>query len=430
MKKIILIAALLPTWLVRSLAAQEAVTDRPDDKALVIMGLDLSDASFVRSERDVPDIYEPSGKQRADVFIMPLEPSEPATTAAKPPSPTSESIWLKYATSVSRFYIEYRSDRNKPDTQRIYGPFAGDPFERFRLEPVIAARLSARYSPNDLQSIGRMLRTQDATLSQRALRLAQAAIECQETTILESIVADIRRMLKENAATIKKLDLQAGADKLEEHMKEVDAKLEALTVEIPDSQYVKAADIHHPLPDSIPESSWSEPLNGLRAAAVPKQDTVAVGDDLPIILVVENTSNHDIKFSFSDLIQSARAEVANSKQQPIQTNTSWFSGWAALERFILKPGERVALGSVTLRCVPQLGNNPRRAGPGETEFFDAHRDGASRAYQVRYTVPLATGSRWQRGDDGVMRRVSPAKGEWNGTLTSGFVDFRVTDKQP
>jgi hypothetical protein len=396
---------------------------------LTIMGLDLSDAKFVRSEKDVPDIYEQSGKQRADVFIMPLEKPEPATTAAKPPSPTSESIWLKYTTSVNRFYIEYRSDRNKPETQRIYGPFAGDPLERFRLEPVIAARLRARYSPNDLQSIGRMLRTQDATLSQRALRLAQAAIKCQETTILESIVADIRRMLKENAATIKKLDLQAGEGKLEEDMRQIDAKLEALTVEIPDSQYVKAADIHIRLPDSIPEKSWSEPLGGLRAAAVPKQDTVAVGDDLPIILVVENTSDHDIKFSLSDLIQSARAEIVNSKHQPIQTSTNWFSGWAALERFILKPGERVALASVTLRFLPQQ-NNPRRAGPGETEFFDAQRDAANSAYQVRYTVPLATGSRWQRGDDGVMRRVSPAKGEWNGTLTSGFVDFRVTDKQP
>ena len=406
---------------------------------LIVMGLDLSSEPFVRTEKDIPDIYESSAKQRADVFVMPLEKAEPAVTAANPQPPSQESIWLKYPTSAKRFYIEYRSDRAKPETERIYGPFAGDPFDRFRLEPVVAERLRSKYSPNDLLSIARMLKTQDAALSQRALRLAQAAIECQDITILESILADIRRALKENAATIKKGELQADADKLEEQMKEVDAKLEQLAVEIPDSQYDKAVDLTPSPPSAIPENSWSEAVNGLRAAAVPKQDTVAVGDDLTIILVVENTSNHDIKFSYSDVVQSARAEVVKRNHETIPTSTAWFSGWPRLARIILKPGERVAMASVSLQFAacepnppPAAGGQFKRVDPaafGRTIVNDPNR-AASSVYQVRYIVPLATGSRWQRGDDGVMRRVSPAKGEWMGTLTSGFVDFRVTDKQP
>src|SRR5262249_11947963 len=102
-------------------------------QALVIMGLDLSAAPYAHSEKDVPDLYQPSGKQRADVFFMPLEKEQPAATAANPQPPSQESIFLKYPTSAKRFYIEYRSDRAKPETERIYGPFAGDPFDRFRL---------------------------------------------------------------------------------------------------------------------------------------------------------------------------------------------------------------------------------------------------------------------------------------------------------
>jgi hypothetical protein len=431
MKQIILIAALLPTWLVRSIAAQEVAPDRPrepGDKALVVMGLDLSDAKFVRSEKDVPDIYEKSGKQRADVFIMPLEAGEPATTAAQPKPPTNESIWLKYATSVSRFYIEYRSDRSKPETERIYGPFAGDPFERFRLEPVIAARLRAGYTPNDLLSIGRMLKTQNATLSKRALRLAQAAIECRELPILENVIRELRQILKDNSATIEKLDLQAEKLALEQNILAAEMGLEKLVAEIPESEYLRPADSKVALPDSIPDEAWGKIENGLRGAAVLKQNSMAIGEDLPITLVVENTSDHDIRFSFSDVIQSARAEIVDSKHRTIRTGTTWFSGWAALERFILKPGERVALAGVSVQFSGPQPN--QQAAIGRTFLFDPNREATSSAYQVRYTVPLATGSRWQRGEDGVMHRVSPAKGEWNGTLTSGFVDFRVTDKQP
>jgi len=431
MKQIILIAALFPTCLVRLATAQDVLrgtTLESADKPLVVMGLDLSEAKFVRSEKECPDIYEKSGKQRADIFIMPLEKFEPASTAAQPKPPSNESIWLKYATTVNHFYIEYRSDQNKPDTERIYGPFAGDPFERFRLEPVIAARLRAGYSPNDLLSIGRMLKTQDATLSKRALRLAQAAIECRDSATVENVIREIHQILKSNSATIEKLDLQAEQLSLEQNITAAEAELEKLAIEIPETQYARPADSKNELPAAVPQGAWGKAVDGLRAAAVPKQDSVTLGTDLPLTLVVENTSDHDIKFSFSDVIQSARVEVLNSKHQPLQADTSWFSGWPVLERMLLKPGESVALARVSVKFVSQRpgGDN---AAIGRSLVVDANRGAAeSAAYQLRYTVPLATGSRWQRGEDGVMRKISPAKGEWNGTLTSGFVDLRVTDK--
>jgi len=390
---------------------------------LIIMGLDLSDAKFARSERDVPDLYEKSGKQRADVFIMPLEKFEPAVTAAQPKPPSNESIWLKYATSVSRFYIEYRSDRNKPETERIYGPFAGDPFERFRLEPIIAARLRAGYAPNDLLSMGRMLKTQNATLSKRALRLAEAAIECKDSPIVENVSREIRQILNGNATTIEKLDLQAEKLALEQKLAAAETELEKLVVEFPGAEYAKPADSKNALPAAIPQETWGKAVNGLRAAAVPQQNTVTRGAELPVALVIENTSDHDIKFSFSDVLQSARAEVQDSNGRQIQGSFTWFSGWAPVQRFGLKPGESVALATVSLKFADKNGGNP---GIGCTQIIDPARGGAATSeYRIRYSVPLATGSSWRRGEDGVMRRISPAKGEWNGTLTSEFVSVKV-----
>jgi hypothetical protein len=428
---IAILIASITSWL----GAQDIVPNGPvatsvdsSGQPLVVMGLDLSNANFVRSEKDAPDIYEKSGKQRTDVFIMSLETIEPATAAAQPRPPSGESIWLKYATSVNRFYIEYRSDRSKPETERIYGPFAGDPFERFRLEPVIAARLRAGYSPNDLLSIGRMLKTQNATLSKRAMRLSQAAIECRDWAIVENVIREIRQRLDDNAATIDKLDLQAEKLALEQNISAAEAELEKLVVEIPEAQYPRPADSKNKLPAAIPQEAWGKAVDGLRAAAVPKQNSMTLSTDLPLTLVVENTSDHDIKFSFSDVIQSARVEVQSSQNQPLQADTSWFSGWAAVERVLLKPGESVALARVSVKVVSQRPGGDIGA-IGRSLVIDDHRGAAaSAAYQVRYTVPLATGSSWHRGEDGVMRRISPAKGEWKGTLTSGFVDFRVTVK--
>jgi hypothetical protein len=76
-----------------------------------------------------------------------------------------------------------------------------------------------------------------------------------------------------------------------------------------------------------------------------------------------------------------------------------------------------------LKFADKNGGNP---GIGCTQIIDPARGGAATSeYRIRYSVPLATGSSWRRGEDGVMRRISPAKGEWNGTLTSEFVSVKV-----
>jgi len=270
-----------------------------------------------------------------------------------------------------------------------------------------------------------MLKTQDATLSNRALRLAGAAIECTDSPIVENVIREIRQILKVNSATIDKLNLQAEKLTLEQHIAAAQAELEKLVAEIPDAQYASPADSKKELPAAIPQEAWGKAVDGLRAAAIPKQNSVALGTDLPLTLVVENVSDHDIKFSCSDVIQSARVEVLNSRNQPLPADTSWFSGWPVLEHMQLKPGESVALARVSIKVVSQRPGGDIGA-IGRSLIVDANRDAAASEYRIRYNVPLATGSSWSRGEDGVMRRISPAKGEWNGTLTSEFVSVKVT----
>ncbi len=391
--------------------SQEQQPDAADDEkaaqveplALTVLGLEFLHASSAQKQKDLPDLFEPSPKDpkkwqyRGEVFLMPLKEQGKNQNDAD----DKRYVWLNYPVTRGKFYIQYRADRNQPKTERIYGPFDGDPFEQLKLEDLMAARLKAEYSPDDLYRIKLMLRTNDAKMAARALRLMQAAIECDSPAVRTSILREVRQTAKEFVETIQTHGLDAELEKLQDNIKAAEANLEKLVAEIPDQEYQTPGDSKIAMPNQISKEAWAHAVNGLRVAAMPRLDTVAVGEKLPITLVVENVSDHDIKFSFSDVMQGSRTEVRHPNQNNLQTDTVWYSGISPIQRFVLRPGEQVALAHVSLKVVEKRNTGDHSFGC--TAVIDAEAaKPQSNVYQVRYSIPLANGESWHRGADGIM----------------------------
>ena len=332
--------------------------------------------------------------------------------------PLGEKAWLEFPVFRGRFYVVYRPDRDKPQAERTYGPFQGDPFERLKLEDAMTQRLQkGPYAADDVYRIRLMLRTKDAGLARRAVRLMEATLKADVPLYQkENYLHPLGEILQQHAAALMKHGLEQETARITDGLAALDAEIERLTAEIPAAQYDRTGPIA--VPEAIPPEAWGTPVNGLRVAAVPETTTARLGVATAFHLVVENVSDHDIKFSGSDLLQSAHAEVTGRNGQRIDTRTTFYTGLSPIKRYWLEAGKRMVLASPSLAFVEKtqdakdaLGCTKALAPPG--------------AYTVRYTFGLGLGSSWTRGDGGVMRRISPAKGEWRGVLVSGAVEIAV-----
>ncbi len=398
-------------------AAEEAAADEPkpkippDPAAPVIEGLDLSQVKGIAAQsKDLPDLYEPDPgnagfwRQRADVFPVPL----------------AEGTWLKYPVLRGRFYIEHRSDQNKPETERYYGPFEGDPFEKLKLEEKMARRLQDdTLASDDVYRIELLLRTADAGLARRALRLMEGSLGgAGPIHRKESFLATYRQALEKNAALFEKHDLLMECAAVFEKLDQTEKELDRLTLARGDEDYVRPDGNDKAVPKDIPDAAWGKTVKGLRAAAVPEVLALQQGGKVSFTLVVENVSKGDIKFPATDLIQEAHAEVNRSIGEKLDAKTVWYSGWKIPTHYWLKPGERIVLANPSVAFLEKEAD----LGHGQANVIAAPGE-----YDVHYRFNLGMGSHWVRQDDGVMRRTAPAKGEWKGTLITGAMRIRVVD---
>src|SRR5437868_6018470 len=93
----------------------------------------------------------------------------------------------------------------------------------------------------------------------------------------------------------------------------------------------------------VPENAWGGPLNGLRAAAVFSSVTPIVGAKIDVWLIVENISDHEIKFASWDVIQNAQAVVKREDGTDVKVPFSFATGLSPTLRHKLRPKERLTL---------------------------------------------------------------------------------------
>ena len=191
-----------------------------------------------------------------------------------------------------------------------FGPIAGDAFEIFKLEEKFIAKLrAADYAGDVPYRIELMLRTGDATLRARVLRLMTAGLAAD---LAAETRANHLPKFKELAA---KLTGDEAAPLLAAIV-QTEKRIDELTDTLPDSDYSPGNDElarQGKLPDgmkptvAVPDSAWGQPVNGLRAAAVFSTTNATLGDEITVWLLVENSGDKEIRFGCSDVVQSARA---------------------------------------------------------------------------------------------------------------------------
>src|SRR4030095_788317 len=97
--------------------------------------------------------------------------------------------------------------------------------------------------------------------------------------------------------------------------------IDDVTVTLPDSDYSPGNDalerqgkLQEGMKPSVavPGAAWGGAFQGLRAAAVFSTTEAALGQEISVWLLVENTSDQEIRFGSSDVIQSARSKITRA----------------------------------------------------------------------------------------------------------------------
>jgi hypothetical protein len=375
----------------------------------VFEGVDLSKLREAQKLSATPEIYvmdpgSPRYRMADSAFHLPLS-----------------GAWLVYNPNLGVSYLNKVPGENEAS---YFGPIKGDPFVQFRLEERMIADLTKAYAPDAEYRLKLMVRSGHPKMRERALRIMTAVLAPAVPLDLRfTYIGTFRDVL----STLKGDDAAAVQVLIQQAVK----RDEELVVTLPDDVYAPGNETLEKqgqlkdwmkLPGPVPAEAWGEPVEGLRAAAVFSTTTPNPGDKVDVWLLVENKSDHEIRFASHDVMQTARAAVKNADGKEISVGRSWFTGLSPILRHKLRPGERLTLAKKSLVFAGEkeagnagFGEERAATGPGE--------------YRVHYESVLATGTSWSHDRaTGEARRTTPAKGEWSGRLATGETKVRVTAK--
>src|SRR5262245_52106620 len=114
--------------------------------------------------------------------------------------------------------------------------------------------------------------------------------------------------------------------------------------------------------NKAPEPVWGQPVDGLRAAvefASSAQSFQAIrdtasatfphGSKLVVHSLIQNASDHDIKFWSETWRQDDKVVLIDDSGKDTDLRKAWYSGWARMEHWTLKPGEIAVLAAMNLQ---------------------------------------------------------------------------------
>lgn len=338
----------------------------------------------------------------------------------------NELIWIIYLPEESRYYVEHRFERNDPNRDRLFGPYEGNPYELLpELEEDLKKRLKSGDS-NATVRMRRMIRQRHPDLTARVARLIDYGLGLEmEITEKNRLVDSLQRIVEANADAFSGEVLEVQLAAIQKQIQAFEQKVDALTMEIPENQYIVIEKAHQVgMPEEIDDALWGEPVDGLRFAVVPETKTLKFKEIVKVTLIVENVGDSNIKICVHDLVQDVRPDITFDGKR-VFTQTTWFSGWPPTNRYLIKPGDRFSLAQSSLSAFQSSRPETAQDGFGVTAIpVKALQFGG--AMRVDYTLRIGAGEAWARGEDGVMRVYSPAKGEWKGALKAGGfeIEFR------
>jgi hypothetical protein len=416
--------------------SQADVAKYPPPKPEDVRGLDLSrvpvrgySKSPQRSpeqqipELSVPDPTKPGAwTQPKNVFQMPL----------------AEHTWMLYPTGSGHFYVEHRADGTW-QSEQLYGPIDGDPFERLKLDELFRERLVRGANGGDSRCRLRlMFRTGEPELMRRAWRLIEPdlapSFSPDEQGLfdrLESLVI-VRDALRDESAAFNEPGLSDVVARMRQGVAAAEAAIDTLNDSVPDTAYQSVTYRQSSVAAKIPDSLWGQPLDGLRLALVPREwepgfdwnqlsrdttlptsVTVEPGSESLYQLVVENVSDHEIKLSgYVTGEEVARSlEVFDRGGRRVEISGLHTTIPPFRSHWRLKPGERELLSMPAVHFVAESSDN-RNQGLGYSV----------RAVPGQYS--LRCSMLFGHLDNGRHRHV-PGQSEWIGQLTTGSQQITV-----
>ena len=380
--------------------------------------------------RDVPDLYKPDPENEGR-FIR-REGTLGIGDAFNEQGNDKELITFTYSLNANVFYMRQRFKWSDPHHDRIFGPFEGNPLDRF---PEIEKQMLVKMADGDSNPqivMRRIMRLGNAALNARVVNLVDQSLDSDipdfidRNTLVRSLegVLEINRPQVVQESKTNEL-LATRLASIQRKLGEFKDQRDRLTLSFPDEDYVTSDQTSQAAPEDISDSLWGESVDGLRFAVVPESTELELDKQVKVSLVVENTTtDRDIKITVHDLVQDVRPEVG-FKGKPVLTRNTWFSGWPPTNRYLIKPGERFVLAKSTLVAFKESKRESEfEVGFGSTGIpvSQATIDDGEKM-DVGYRLDIGMNESWSRGEDGVMRVYSPAKGEWTGRLSAG--GFRI-----
>ena len=162
---------------------------------------------------------------------------------------------------------------------------------------------------------------------------------------------------------------------------------------------------------------------------VPEHQPLNLNESCAVLAVIENVSQNAIKFSIYDTSRMP-VPTLHWNNQRVQMSYIGLGGLhlPMTQRFLLKPGEQVAIGQSRIYPHESEDKNPRpeyREG-GQTSIpITDTRSG--NWYQVDYELHLGETDMWKAGNNDSPRIYLPAKDEWTGSLQAGGFELRLND---
>lgn len=409
----------------------------------VVRGVDFSKVKVhghdEESLRQLPDLHVPDPKNPGalkspkNVFPMPL----------------GEHTWLMFPAGSGRFYIEHRPD-GTPQSELIYGPIDGDPFEVLKLDDLFRERLKPGANEGDPRyRLTLMLHTGDPQLIRRAWRLVEPELAPQSTddekgppdgepaarysdrdewrgNRLESLER-VREALRDEAETFRKPELSDVATQIRETVAAVEAVIDAINDSVPDESYQSATYLQPKIQAKLPDALWGKPVSGLRLGLVPTNSGPAgadwntlpadaglptliiarPGEPLHYLLMVENVSDQEIKFSGyttgEDIARSI--EIPDRHGKPVMYDSLHTTIPHTINHWRLKPGERKLFTMPAVYFHPATPNMSHRG-------LGYHATVPDGRYSVRCSYYFG-------GLDKERHRHVAGRSPWIGKLTTG-----------
>ena len=168
-----------------------------------------------------------------------------------------------------------------------------------------------------------MLRLHDEKMTERAVRLIDAALSANKDLPLREIdLSQIRDILKEFGDELNRHASATAIATIKGKLDFFDSEIDQMSITVPDKEYQPTDPVVAKELAAIPNSAFGKSVDGLRAAAVPEHESLAISSGTKVKLVIENTTDHAIRFSCGDLLQGSHATVTRADGSNVKVRLS------------------------------------------------------------------------------------------------------------